>query len=245
MNVICTALLDDVPLIVSVPTTWNELVMPAVRLPLLACSVYVPGLLSDNPLNVATPALAAALSVPASVLAPGLLARATVTLPLNEVSTVPKSSSAATVMPKAAPGATVAGGADSITRCVATPSAVTLNGPIIAADQSAGRNRQRVARRDVVQRQAREDRASVQGRSDRGSTERAAARIRCQGDGDTSIKICGHVPQRIFGGGRKSERRADCDIRRKRGSNDQLRGCAGDDIEAARGCRSEPRTRQA
>ena len=64
------------PLIVSVPTTWKALVTAAVKLPLLACSVYVPGLLSDKPLNVATPALAAALSRAGERDAPGLLARA-------------------------------------------------------------------------------------------------------------------------------------------------------------------------
>ena len=55
---------------------------------------------SVRPEKVATPFVAVAVSVPPRVAPPGLLASATVTVPLNEVSTLPELSSAVTVRPK-------------------------------------------------------------------------------------------------------------------------------------------------
>ena len=71
--------------------------------------------------------------VPPSVLSPGLLVRATVSLPLKPVAQLPSASSAATVNPKLVPAPTVAGGCEIITKCVAPPG-VTEIVPLVAAD---------------------------------------------------------------------------------------------------------------
>ena len=70
---------------------------------------------------MATPFWAVAVSVPPRVAPPGLLSSATVTVPLNEVSTLPELSSAVTVRPKPDPAVTAAGG------CVVTTTNVPVN----------------------------------------------------------------------------------------------------------------------
>src|SRR5262245_59269391 len=56
---------------------------------------------------------------------PGLLARATVTLPVKNVATLPKGSSAANVKPKVWPAVTLVGGGETTAGCVGD-AAVTL-----------------------------------------------------------------------------------------------------------------------
>ena len=66
--------------------------------------------MSVSPEKVATPPDAVTVSVPPSVAPPGLLASATVTVPLKEVIRLPELSSAWTVRPKGLPAVTLAGG---------------------------------------------------------------------------------------------------------------------------------------
>ncbi len=79
-----------------------------------------------SPEKVATPPEAVAVNVPPRVAPPGLLARATVTVPLNEESRLPEPFSASTVRPKELPAVTLAGGCAVTTSCdvvrVATPT---------------------------------------------------------------------------------------------------------------------------
>ena len=67
-------------------------------------------MVSVSPEKVATPPDAVTESVPPSVAPPGLLASATVTVPLKDESRLPELSSAWTVRPKGVPAVTLAGG---------------------------------------------------------------------------------------------------------------------------------------
>ena len=60
--------------------------------------VTVPGMFSVSPLKLATPATALTVSVPPERALPGLVARATVSLPLKPVARFPSASSAVTVI---------------------------------------------------------------------------------------------------------------------------------------------------
>ena len=62
-----------------------------------------------SPEKVATPPDACTESVPPRVASPGLLARATVTVPLNELMRLPELFSASTVRPKGLPAVTLDG----------------------------------------------------------------------------------------------------------------------------------------
>ena len=82
---------------------------------------------SVSPEKVATPLDAVTVSVPPRVAPPGLLASATVTVPLKEEMGLPELSSASTVRPNGLPAVTLAGGCCVTTSCdvvrVATPIA--------------------------------------------------------------------------------------------------------------------------
>ncbi len=67
-------------------------------------------MVSVSPEKVATPLEAVAVSVPPRVAPPGLLASATVTVPLKVVMGLPELSSAWTVRPKVLPAVTLEGG---------------------------------------------------------------------------------------------------------------------------------------
>jgi hypothetical protein len=107
----------------------TEIALEVVELsPLLVTAkVYpLPTLLSVKPENVATPLAAETVTVPPSVLPPGSLDRATVSLPLKLVATLPWASSAVTVKPKPAPAVTLDGGCVVIESCVAVPGATEI-----------------------------------------------------------------------------------------------------------------------
>ena len=96
----------------------------------------MPAWFNFSPENVATPSTAVALSVPPRVAPSGLLASATATLPLKDVTTSSESSSMATVRPKPAPTTTLLGGWFVTTMCSAfavvgstrpIPPAVSVN----------------------------------------------------------------------------------------------------------------------
>ncbi len=97
----------------------------------------LPTLLSVRPGKLATPLVAETVSVPPSVLLPGLLASATVSLPVKPVATLPSASSAVTVKPNPLPVVMVVGGWPVISNCVAA-AGVTVTGPLVPAIVAVG-----------------------------------------------------------------------------------------------------------
>ena len=106
-----------------------------------AASVYpVPVLASERFVNVATPATAGVVLVPSSVAPPGLLANPTVTLPVNDVATLPKASRTVTrtagaiaVPATLAPGCTVNANADAAAELVRVARGAFLAGVRVCA----------------------------------------------------------------------------------------------------------------
>ena len=121
---------------VAVPgVTEMALLVADASVPLVAASVYpLPTLLSVKPEKLATPLVALTVSVPPSVLLPGLLASATVSLPVKPVATFPSASSAVTVKPNPLPAVTVAGGWVVMSSCVAVPGVTEM--ALLVADVS-------------------------------------------------------------------------------------------------------------
>ncbi len=83
----------------------------------------MPVLLRVKAEKVVTPLRAFTMSVPPRMPLTGLLASATVTLPVKVRSTLPKGSSALTTKPKPLPAVTLLGGCVVTTNCVAVAAA--------------------------------------------------------------------------------------------------------------------------